>query len=170
MLQLRAKTKSLTCPPLSITRYSFIQRSELLNHIFNPWRYKLSLSPFWLVAFRCFGSICRRYDRGCHLTCGRWRSIDRPWPALPLVHSTDTCTRPGLCDSFWVFFEYKKLPGRIQTRICDRMDCQSIRTACDISRDDRARIATCILLTSTDRLKMNYSIDTCSWNIFSYDM
>ena len=25
MLQLRAKTKSLTCPPLSIARYSFIQ-------------------------------------------------------------------------------------------------------------------------------------------------
>ena len=29
MQQLRAKTKSLTCPPLSITRYSFIQLSQL---------------------------------------------------------------------------------------------------------------------------------------------
>ena len=29
MLQLRAKTKSLTCPPLSIARYSFIQLSQL---------------------------------------------------------------------------------------------------------------------------------------------
>ena len=28
MLQLRAKTKSLTCPPLSIARYSFIQLSQ----------------------------------------------------------------------------------------------------------------------------------------------
>ena len=28
MQQLRAKAKSLTCPPLSITRYSFIQLSE----------------------------------------------------------------------------------------------------------------------------------------------
>ena len=28
MQQLRAKTKSLTCPPLSIARYSFIQLSE----------------------------------------------------------------------------------------------------------------------------------------------
>ena len=27
--QLRAKTKSLTCPPLSIARYSFIQLSQL---------------------------------------------------------------------------------------------------------------------------------------------
>ena len=29
MQQLRAKTKSLTCPPLSISRYSFIQLSQL---------------------------------------------------------------------------------------------------------------------------------------------
>ena len=29
MLQLRAKTKSLTCPTLSIARYSFIQLSQL---------------------------------------------------------------------------------------------------------------------------------------------
>ena len=29
MLQLRAKTKSLTCPPLSIVRYSFIELSQL---------------------------------------------------------------------------------------------------------------------------------------------
>ena len=29
MQQLRAKTKSLTCPPLSIARYSFIQLSLL---------------------------------------------------------------------------------------------------------------------------------------------
>ena len=32
--QLRAKTKSLTCPPLSIARYSFIQLSQLGP----PWR------------------------------------------------------------------------------------------------------------------------------------
>ena len=29
MLQLRAKTKSISCPPLSIARYSFIQLSQL---------------------------------------------------------------------------------------------------------------------------------------------
>ena len=39
------------------------------------------------------------------------------------------------------------------------MYCQSIRTVRDISRDDRARIAICSLLTSTDRHKENYSID-----------
>ena len=52
----------------------------------------------------------------------------------------------------------------------DRMYCQTIRTVRDISRDDRARIATCSLRTSTDRqtdrqtdrLKENYSIDVIS--------
>ena len=29
MQQLRAKTKSLTCPPLSIARYSYVQLSQL---------------------------------------------------------------------------------------------------------------------------------------------
>ena len=37
------------------------------------------------------------------------------------------------------------------------MYCQTIRTVWDISRDDRARIATYSLRTPTDRLKENYS-------------
>ena len=45
----------------------------------------------------------------------------------------------------------------MQTR--DRMYCQTIRTVGDISRDDRGRIATCSLLTVTDR---NYSVDVIS--------
>ena len=49
--------------------------------------------------------------------------------------------------------------GRIETRTRDRIYCQTIRTVRDISRDDRARIATCSLRTLTDRLKENYSID-----------
>ena len=41
-----------------------------------------------------------------------------------------------------------------------RESCQTIRTVRDISRDDRARIATCSLRTPTDRqIKENYSID-----------
>ena len=42
--------------------------------------------------------------------------------------------------------------GRTETRIRDRMYCQTIRTVRDISRDDRARIATCSLRTPTDKL------------------
>ena len=51
-------------------------------------------------------------------------------------------------------FAYKKMLGRIETRTCDRIN--TIRTVRDISRGDRARIATCSL---TDRFKENYSID-----------
>ena len=49
--------------------------------------------------------------------------------------------------------------GRTDTRTRERMYCQTIRTVRDISRDDRARIATCSLRTPTDRVKENYSID-----------
>ena len=49
--------------------------------------------------------------------------------------------------------------GRTETRTRDRIYCQTMRTVRDISRDGRARIATCSLRTLTDRLKENYSID-----------
>ena len=49
--------------------------------------------------------------------------------------------------------------GQTEMRTRDRIYCQTMRTVRDISRDDRARIATCILRTPTDRLKENYSID-----------
>ena len=49
--------------------------------------------------------------------------------------------------------------GRIETRTRDRIYCQAIRTVRDISRDDRAIIATCSSRTLTDRLKENYSTD-----------
>ena len=57
-----------------------------------------------------------------------------------------------------VFFSYKKMLGRTDTRTCERMFCHTIRTVRDISRDDRARIATCSLRTPTGRRKENYSI------------
>ena len=49
-----------------------------------------------------------------------------------------------------MFFAYKKVIGRTETRTRDRMYCQTIRTVRDISRDDRARIATCSLRTPTE--------------------
>ena len=65
---------------------------------------------------------------------GRWRSIDRDRGYRPfstgrsLVHSTDACARPGLRDSYWVFFMYKKMLGRTEVRTRERKDRQSIRT------------------------------------------
>ena len=46
------------------------------------------------------------------------------------------------------------------------MYCQTIRSVRGISRDDRAKIATCSLRTPTDRLIENYSIDICSLRLF----
>ena len=50
----------------------------------------------------------------------------------------------------WVFFAYKKILGRTETRTRDRMYLGRIRSVRDISRGDRARIATCSLQTPTD--------------------
>ena len=64
---------------------------------------------------------------------------------------------------FVSFPRIKKLLARTETRTRDRMYCQTIRIVRDISRDDRARIATCSLRTLTNRqTKENYSIDICS--------
>ena len=52
---------------------------------------------------------------------------------------------------FWKFFAYKKMLGRTETRTRDRIYCQTMRRVRDISRDDRARIATCSLQKLTDR-------------------
>ena len=61
------------------------------------------------------------------------------------------------------FSHIKKLLGQTETRTRDRMYCQIIRIVRDISRDDRARIATCRLRTLTDRLKENYNIDVIAF-------
>ena len=52
---------------------------------------------------------------------------------------------------FGSFSRIKKLLGRTESRTRDRIYCQTMRTVRVISRDDRARIATCSL--------RNYSID-----------
>ena len=57
------------------------------------------------------------------------------------------------------FFAYKKLLGLTEMQKRERKEWQSIWTVSDISRDDRARIATCSLRTATDRFKEDYSID-----------
>ena len=49
-----------------------------------------------------------------------------------------------------MFFVYKKMLGRIETRTRDMIYCQTIRTVRDISREDRARIAICSLRTPTE--------------------
>ena len=118
-------------------------RNNYKTPFFKPWRYKLSLSPFWLVDFSL-------YDRSC---CGSDGSLAiQPWPHC--YRCGWSIQQPYARDSafaivYGCFSRIKKMLGRTEMRTRDRM----------ISRGDRARIATCSLRTSTDRLKANYSID-----------
>ena len=67
-----------------------------------------------------------------------------------------------------MFFGYKKWLGRTETRTRDRMYLGRIQSVRDISRDDRARIATCSLRTPTDRLKANYSTDVVHKKVYYF--
>ena len=95
-------------------------------------------------------TVCCR--RSVHCRSGRSvamnhdRSYRRHW-----FYSLDQSRgRRGIRYSFGCFSRIKKMLGRIDTRTRDRIYCQTIRTVRDISRDDRARIATCSLRTPTD--------------------
>ena len=84
--------------------------------------------------------------------------VNAPFSPVPLAFMAGSWviqmnTRAGdpLSLRFWMSFAYKKMIGRTETRTRCRMYCQTIRTVRNISQDDRARIATCSLLTPTDR-------------------
>ena len=111
----------------------------------------------WLIFPVLAQSVAAKYYRsGCCCSDVAGHSTVTAMLPVPLVHSSATCPRVGIRDSLRIFFARKKL-GRTETRTRDRMYCQTIRTVRYISRDDRARIATCSLRTSTDRHKENYS-------------
>ena len=87
----------------------------------------------------CDGSVAPNRDGPF-----RWRH----WASM--FHSNKhTRGRSGF-PRFCVFFAYKKLLVRTETRTGETKRFQTIRTVWDISRDHRARMATCSLLTSTD--------------------
>ena len=71
--------------------------------------------------------------RSACYNAGRW----------PFKSTHELATR--FTRGFGSFSRIKKLLSRIETRTRVRMYCQTIRTVRDISRDDRARIATCSL-------------------------
>ena len=93
----------------------------------------------------------------------------QPWRPAPLaiiagsrVIQINTHAGHPISPRFLMFFAYKKLLGRTEMRTLDRMYCQTIRTVRDISRADRARIATCRLRTPTDRLFPPYIMSQSS--------
>ena len=81
----------------------------------------------------------------------RWRDNGRS-----ATHCNKLPASKSVCTIVWV--PPRVILGRTEARTRDRVYCQTIRSVRDIYRDDRARIATCILRTLTDRHKKNYSI------------
>ena len=107
-------------------------------------------------------------NRSCMLA-GHGRSITSESSVTPLFIQQTIKRRPVFAKVYECFSRIKKKLGRIETRTRDRIYCQTIRTVTDISRDDRAIIATCSLRTLTDRLKENYSIDYYYYCYYYYD-
>ena len=97
-------------------------------------------------------------NRSCVLA-GHGRSITSESSVTPLFIQQTIERPPAFVKVYVCFSRVKQKLSRIEMRTRDRIYCQTIRTVRDISRDDRARIATCTLRTLTDRLKENYRID-----------
>ena len=107
-------------------------------------RFDLLFSPCWFNLSSLLTTLTARVlvRRGPSITSESGVTAYAPF------HSIETCARMALRDSL-MFFAYKKMVGRTETRTHDRIYCQTMRTV----RDDRAIIATCSLRTLTDRQK-----------------
>ena len=92
---------------------------NFLNHInfVKPWRYKVSLSPFWLVVFavlaQSVAAMTSLTARVLARPAGRWWSIERDRHYAPF-HSTDTWAKVGLCDSFGCYSSIKKCQAELR--------------------------------------------------------
>ena len=96
--------------------------------------------------------------RSCVLA-GHGRPITSESSVTPLFIQQTIQRRSAFAIVYGCFSRIKKMLGRTETRTRERKYLGRIRSVWDISRGDRARIATCSLRTLTDRLKTNYSID-----------
>ena len=126
--------------------------------------YKLSLSPFWLIVFVVLAQSVGAMTIKCScVLAGHGRPITSESSVTPLFIQQPYARDSAFAIVYGCFSRIKKMLGRTEMRTRDKMYCQTIRSVWDISRGDRARIATCSLRTSpdrqTDRLKANYSID-----------
>ena len=117
---------------------------HVMRHL--AWRYKLSFwfyrSPLW--------SHCRQSDRSVAVTDLWWRST------MIALHFIQVNNRAGDSEFAIVFgyFSHIKKIARPNYDTNSWQDVFSVDTNSliwDISRDDQARIATCSLLTATDR-------------------
>ena len=126
--------------------YYYYYRMGLCSNSYTKWFKPWSLSPFWLVAFSPF-----------------WLNLSPLWPQLSPIRLSPFQRVAGdqLNDRTRLlgFFAYKNVLVWNDMRTDERKEWQSIQIIWDISRDDRARIATCSLRTVTDRFNENSSID-----------
>ena len=102
---------------------------------------------------------------------GHGRPITSESSVTPLFIQQPYARDSAFAIVYGCFSRIKKMLGRTEMRTRDRMYCQTIRSVWDISRGDRARIATCSLRTSdrqTYRLKANYSIEDTLFNIVGH--
>ncbi len=115
---------------------SYIENTSRTHAHARAPTYTHTAEPFRLAL--CDGSVAPKRD-------GTFR-----WQQWASLHSNKHMRGRSGFPRFCVFFAYTKIARPTETRTCDRMCFQAIRTVGNISRDDRARIATYSLLTSTD--------------------
>ena len=140
------------------------------------YRYATQLVPFCSIQFSCLSG--RRADRSKQrlwfgvfsrikkvlgrietrtrerMYLGRIRSIrDISWGDRARI-ATCSLRTPADLKQIWVFSAYKKILGRTETRTRERVYLGRIRSVRDISRGDRARIATCSARTTTDLMQI----------------
>ena len=146
-------------------RYKTIRHCCFLHTLYKRRGYVIIPKPH-VSSRECINSRCRRFDL----------LFSPCWPNLSLLttltervlvgHGRSITSESGLTPLFiqyklareWLlaivhgcFSRIKKMLARTEARTRERIFCQTIRTVRDISRDDRARIATCHWRTSTDR-------------------
>ena len=96
--------------------------------------------------YRCAQSV--RHGWAHRFRC--WRDNGRSVIHWNKEHAGDSVLMIGL----GFFSRIKQILGRTETRTRDRICFQTIRSVWDIFRDDRARIATCSLRTTTDLMQI----------------
>ena len=114
--------------------------------------YKLSLSPFWLVVFVVLAQSVGAMTIKCScVLAGHGRPITSESSVTPLFIQQPYARDSAFAIVYGCFSRIKKMLGRTEMRTRERKYLGRIRSVWDISRGDRARIATCSLRTSTDR-------------------
>ena len=133
-----------------------------------PWWYKLSPSPFWVfvVLAKSVATITGVFAiQVVAVPTGRRRSNVSAVRAYRhrWFHNWTLTRRLGFRDGVLVFFAYK---AELRCELVRGSNYSRVDTKVwYISRDDRARIATCSLRTTTDKFKDNCSIDYHPSNI-----